>query len=150
MEYTIEEIKKAFFMLDFKPTSVEWDIFKNNLKIVTYNNEAWKKDFNLYIQLVNEAKITILTSPHITHNRILKYWPNLDIRKSLELSIERFWGKEEGWKNKKKCKAKKIDMVETLIKNIDKNKIFIDSFNNSNKSFQQLPNKPYHTPEVEI
>jgi len=29
------------------------------------------------------------------------------------------------WKNKKKCKGETIDMVETLLNNIDKNKVFL-------------------------
>ena len=43
---------------------------------------------------------------------------------SLEKSINNFWGTEAGWKHKKKSRAKEIDMISTLINNLDKNKVY--------------------------
>jgi hypothetical protein len=85
----------------------------------------WKTDFSEYKKIVEEAKQKIINSPEVCSKRILQFFPSLDIKKSLELSIDRYWGTEAGWKNKKKCRAAEIDMVETLIRNIDKNKVFL-------------------------
>ncbi len=94
---------------------------------VTDNVPLWKTNFEVYKNMVEEAKQKILNSPDIIQRRILSFFPQLDVLKSLELSIDRFWGTEAGWKNKKKRKSiVEIDMVETLIKNIDKNKVFVD------------------------
>ena len=100
--------------------------------------DQWKTNFDTYLERVNEAKVKILTTPEL-FNRPLKYWPKLDIQKSLEKSIEDFWGTEVGWKLKIKQskKVKTFNMVETLLKNIDKNKVF--------KPFQrEQDSKPRH------
>lgn len=93
--------------------------------IIPHINPPWKTSFPAYLLLVSEAKNEILSSPEVVKKRILSFWPNLDVQKSLELSIQRFWGTEAGWKNKKKCKGETIDMVETLLRTIDKNKVFL-------------------------
>jgi hypothetical protein len=84
----------------------------------------WRTNFQEYLKIVEDAKQKILDDTDIIEKRILHFWKNINVEKSLELSITNFWGTEAGWKNKKKCKGKTIDMVETLLKNIDKNKVF--------------------------
>lgn len=85
----------------------------------------WKTNFDKYLELVEKAKEFILADPDLQQRRVLVDFPNLDVKKSLERSIRNFWGTEAGWRNKKKSKAVEIDMVETLIKNIDKNKVWL-------------------------
>lgn len=86
---------------------------------------VWKTSFEEYMKLVEKAKQDILADPDLMQRRIFKYWPCLDVEKSLDLSIERYWGTERGWENKKKCKGKTIDMVETLLKKIEYNRVYL-------------------------
>lgn len=158
MEYTIEEIKQAFKeIFDYCEgsflTEKEWIVFKDRLKNISDNKENWKKDFQEYRKLVFNAKKTILSDRDLCEKRIYRFWPNLDIMKSLELSIDRFWGTEDGWKLKIKQskKVKKLNMVETLIKNIGKNKIFLPyGHPNRIEEVQQPVKSKMVTPEVEI
>lgn len=94
-------------------------------KKIKKEEPEWKTNFEEYLKLVEEAKNRILADSDLVHRRVLKFWENLDVKKSLELSILRFWGTEKGWKNKRKSKAKEIDMVETLLNNIDKNRVYL-------------------------
>jgi hypothetical protein len=106
----------------------------------TLQEPVWKKSFPAYLLLLSDAKKNILSSPSLIQDRILSIWPTLDIDKSLTLSIQNYWGTDAGWKNKKKCKAIEIDMVETLLKNIGKNKVFL-TFGQQQPSSMLLPEK---------
>lgn len=153
MEFTIEEIKKVFYRnqkkyIDESYLDNAWKWFEDDLKLLHESKDTWKTDFEEYLVLVNKAKISILSNFDLVNKRILKYWPNLDVRKSLELSIDRFWGTNDGWKLKIKQskKVKTLNMVETLVKNIDKSKVFLPY------GEIQKPTTPQRhvTPEVEI
>jgi hypothetical protein len=105
------------------------EIKRKEIKELTPINPLWKNSFADYLAIVVDAKKEILSNPGLVQRRILSFWPNLDVEKSLELSIQRFWGTEAGWKNKKSSKAAEIDMVETLLKTVDKSKVFLSLFN---------------------
>ena len=85
--------------------------------------KTWRDDFILYKNLVDIAFDEIINDTEEI-SRQEKYYPNVDIRLSLEKSINNFWGTEAGWKHKKKSRAKEIDMISTLINNLDKNKVY--------------------------
>jgi hypothetical protein len=84
------------------------------------STDTWRTNFYLYKKELEEAKQKIITPEYILKSQ--KYYPNLDIQKTLEKSIEFFWIKESGWKNKKSSKTKVIDW-ETTFNNSISNKM---------------------------
>lgn len=87
------------------------------------NNSLWRNDFSEYLILVNKAFEEIINDSSEMEKQ-QSFYPNVDIKKSLEKSIHNFWGTEVGWKNKKGKRIKSINMRMTLINNIDKNKVW--------------------------
>ena len=167
MEFTIEEIKEAFYCFETKriaglncdslpPIGIaeaifdSWSLLKSEFKEILDKKELWKTDIAEYLRLVNEAKIKILTTPEL-YNRPLKDFPHLHVQKSIERSIEYFWGTEKGWKYKIKesRKVKKFNMVSTLLANIDKNKVFIPFDQQKPEPEPKTPAR-HVTPAVEI
>ena len=84
---------------------------------------SWKEDINIYYSLVDKAFEDIVTNED-EMNKLQRYNPNLNIKLSLEKAMYVFWKTEAGWKNKKKSRAKEIDMKSTLIKSLDINRVF--------------------------
>jgi hypothetical protein len=109
------------------------------------NNKTWRNNYWHYIRQVIIAYRDIVSN----HKEILeleKYYPNLDIKLSLEKSIKYYWGTKAGWKKKKDSNSIKINMKETLKKNIDKNKVYKKRKDNSygrddgtDRSFELYP-----------
>ena len=97
------------------------------------NKPLWKDDYNAYISIVEDSKETLLCDNK--HKELfLKYNPKCDYQLTLEKSVEMFWGTEEGWEYcKKKRRGKKLDMVATLKKNLERNRVYI----NTNDSYIQ-------------
>lgn len=82
--------------------------------------EAWKEDFEVYANLVLDAKYALLGDNDVREAKT-KYYPNLDYDLTLDKMVNEFWGTKEGWEYKKKHAKKtvKIDMVSTLKKGFD-------------------------------
>ena len=82
--------------------------------------EAWKEDFEVYANLVLDAKYALLGDNDVRESKT-KYYPNLDYDLTLDKMVNEFWGTKEGWEYKKKHAKKtvKIDMVSTLKKGFD-------------------------------
>ena len=82
--------------------------------------EAWKEDFEVYANLVLDAKYALLNDNDVREAKT-KYYPNLDYDLTLDKMVNEFWGTKEGWEYKKKHAKKtvKIDMVSTLKKGFD-------------------------------
>lgn len=87
------------------------------------SSNNWRTSFEIYKTMVYEAMNYLLTDKN-EYGKLQKYNPDLDIKLSLEKSVENFWGSEAGWKNKKSSRTVDIDMVSTLKNNIDKNKVY--------------------------
>lgn len=83
----------------------------------------WYLDFNVYKDLVLQAQQTLLSDANVKA-QFEKFNPNCDYELSLEKSVETFWGTEDGWENKKKGRAKTINMTSTLKKNIERSKVY--------------------------
>lgn len=83
----------------------------------------WRTSFEIYRQIVLDA-MEHLINDKIEYEKLQKYNPDLDIKLSLEKSVENFWGTDAGWKNKKSSRTVDIDMISTLKNNIDKNKVY--------------------------
>lgn len=82
--------------------------------------EAWKEDFEVYANLVLDAKYALLGDNDVREAKT-KYYQNLDYDLTLDKMVNEFWGTKEGWEYKKKHAKKtvKIDMVSTLKKGFD-------------------------------
>lgn len=88
-----------------------------------YGIKDWKKDFDEYKLLVEEAKEKLL-SDEAFKQKMLKYYPNMDYELSIDKSITTYWGTEEGWNNKRAKRSKQINMLSTLKKNLDKSIVY--------------------------
>lgn len=83
----------------------------------------WKTDFETYkSELLKAYQKLIIDKDFISQQE--KYNPNIDILLSLEKAVNNYWITEEGWKNKKKSKAKEINWKLTLINAISLNKVY--------------------------
>jgi len=83
----------------------------NNLPIEE-KIKTWREDFLIYQNELRKAWKEIITLEYVAERE--KYHPKLDIKLTLEKSCKDFWSKEEGWKNKKASKSKKIDWEKTF------------------------------------
>jgi hypothetical protein len=84
----------------------------------------WRTTFEIYRQIVLDAMEYLINDKN-EYEKLQKFNPTLDIKLSIEKSVENFWGTEAGWSNKKKSKTENIDMVMTLKNNLDKNKVYL-------------------------
>lgn len=82
------------------------------------NIEEWRKDFNAYLEIVNKAKLELLSDTNFKVDKE-KYYPNLDYELSIEKIVKEYWGTEQGWEKRRKGKSKSLDMVRTLKKAFD-------------------------------
>jgi hypothetical protein len=74
--------------------------------------KTWRNDFEIYKSELEIAFSEIVTPEYIKQRK--EYHPNLDIVNTIEKSIEDYWKKERGWKNKKASKSKTIDWEATF------------------------------------
>lgn len=87
----------------------------------------WKDDYEAYLSIVKDSRESLLFDDR--HKSLfLKYNPRCDYKATIEKSIDMFWGTEEGWNYcKKKRKGKKLDMISTLKKNLERNRVYVDA-----------------------
>lgn len=85
---------------------------------------GWRSDFMTYMALVRDAASELKADAEF-RALMLKYHPGIDYAKSVDKSVDLFWGTERGWRHKLKSKSKGIDMAATLRKNIEKNLVYI-------------------------
>lgn len=83
----------------------------------------WRSDFMTYLTLVRDAASELKADAEF-RALMLKYHPGIDYAKSVDKSVDLFWGTERGWRHKLKSKSKGIDMAATLRKNIEKNLVY--------------------------
>jgi hypothetical protein len=99
----------------------------------------WRTSFDIYKTMVYEAMNYLLNDKN-EYEKLQKYNPTLDIKLSLEKSVENYWGTEAGWKNKVSSRTKDINMVSTLKNNIDKNKVYLQKQQGSRFGPQHVSN----------
>ena len=87
----------------------------------------WKDDYEAYLSIVKDSRESLLFDDR--HKALfLKYNPRCDNKATIEKSIEMFWGTEDGWNYcKKKRKGKTLDMVATLRKNLERNRVYVNA-----------------------
>lgn len=98
----------------------------NNEQKEENNVEAdmdWRKDYEYYLQLVNEAKDRIMKD-YDFYNQCQKYYPNANYCLTIEKMVETYWGTEAGWNNKRKSRSKNIDMIATFKNNFGRNIVY--------------------------
>lgn len=88
-------------------------------------NNTWRENFNIYKDEMLKAQKELI-SDKTWINKQETYYPNIDIKLSLQKSVELFWGSEAGWKHKKKSKSKSIDYKSTLTNSLSQtmNKVY--------------------------
>jgi len=79
--------------------------------------KTWRNDFELYKTELKEAYLKIVTPEYLKRRN--EFHPKLNIKKTLGKSIEDYWLKEIGWKNKKDSRSKTIDWERTFNNAID-------------------------------
>lgn len=115
------------------------------------NIVEWRDSFEVYSELVNEAKQKVLNDTEY-RQYIEKYYPNADYEATLNKLIDSFWGKQDGWEyNKKKRKGKTINMFSALKKNMDRReRIVYKQKDRQKKAVSSQPTKvPLH-PELKV
>lgn len=85
--------------------------------------KTWRTSFWIYRRLVIIAYRDII-SDQATLKQQQEINPSLDIKLSIKKAVVNFWGTREGWKHKTKGKAAEINMRQTLINSIDKNRVY--------------------------
>jgi len=81
-------------------------------------DRTWRDDFDVYLSEVTSSYESLVSNEDFIKDRE-KYFPNTDIKLSLQKVYEDFWSKECGWKHKKKSKTKTLDWMSTFKKSLD-------------------------------
>lgn len=109
-----------FYVSSYKEVK---NIIIKEVKNKEVKKALWRESFEEYLKLVNKAFEEIINDVSEMEKQ-QSFYPNVDIKKSIEKLIHNFWGTEAGWKNKKGKKTKSINMKMTLLNNIDKNRVW--------------------------
>jgi hypothetical protein len=88
------------------------------------DSPSWKTDFSIYLKECTDA-FKLISSDDTTIQEQSKFYPDVDIAKSIEKSFINFWSTEAGWKHKKKSRSKDIDWRMTFINAIGLNKVYM-------------------------
>lgn len=96
----------------------------------------WRKDYEDYKNIVNEAKVKILEDKDFEKS-FLSMYPNGDFYRTIICNFD-FWLSERGWEYKKKSKGEDINMVSTIKKNYTKNVIYKNPNDEPIKNLEML------------
>lgn len=97
--------------------------------------KTWKDSFEIYKKELDQEYQKLITDSEFIENR-QKYYPEVNIRLSLEKAVEDFWSTEAGWINKKSKKIARPDWKQTLAKSIEHNKVYYPKRNGANGAIQ--------------
>jgi hypothetical protein len=87
------------------------------------SSSTWRNDFEIYKSGLREVYLKLINDKKYI-NEQARFYPNVDIKLSLEKACTNFWATEAGWKNKKSKRSKNIDWKSTLTNAIEKNKVY--------------------------
>jgi len=106
----------------------------NDISINSEGAEDWKKSFDEYKNQVRRA-FTETIQDKTWMKKQQEYYPNLNIKKSLEKSCVNFWATEEGWQNKRSKRIKTINWKTTFGKALamKENHVYNEKFNFNNE-----------------
>lgn len=92
----------------------------------TINIEEWRNDYEEYISLVFEAKSELLLDD--AHKAKIEDWyNNIDYAKTVEKTAD-WWASIDAWEYSKKKKKGKINMLTTLKRNLERNRLYLPMF----------------------
>ena len=91
-----------------------------NSKGVTKN---WKTNFDEYLELCRIG-FRELYGDDEWISKQQSFYPNIDIKKTLEKSYHTYWATKEGWDNKRKRKTETIDWRSTMSKTLGMNPVY--------------------------
>ena len=114
---------------------------EKNERIEEEKTLSWRDDFEIYKSELIEAFKKIKNDQKFLEKQE-RYNPGVDVILSIEKSIDGYWIKEGGWKNKKKSQTVNIDWPATFANSISQpmNKVFISRNNEAkNQVVQQNP-----------
>ena len=86
------------------------------------NSISWRDDLSTYITIVEDAHTAILADGAF-RDKIEGWYNNIDFVKSIEKTAD-WWMSPEGWEYCKRKRKANIDMVATIKRNIDRNRIY--------------------------
>jgi len=86
---------------------------KNDISIKRESVNDWKKSFEEYKNQVREAFIEAIQDKTWMQKQ-QEYYPNINIKKSLEKACFNYWATEAGWHNKRSKKTKAINWKTTF------------------------------------
>ena len=94
---------------------------------IEIDKSDWRGSIDEYLSIVKDSRESLLFDDR--HKALfLKYNPRCDYKLTIEKTIEMFWGTEDGWNYcKKKRKGKTLDMVATLRKNLERNRVYVNA-----------------------
>lgn len=97
-----------------------WSLIENKLTKPKIASKAktWKTDYDLYKNDITEAFQQII-SDHKYIQEQEKYYPNLDIKLTIEKAFKNFWATEAGWQHKKKSKSINLDWKSTFTNSLN-------------------------------
>jgi len=112
--------KTKDFTNDFAKAKIKANTEDENEYEIKDSN--WKSSFEIYLNELNEVYNELITDQNFIQEQE-RFNPGVDISLSLEKAKANFWGKEAGWKHKKKSRTKTIDWKQTFINAIPLNKV---------------------------
>jgi len=97
----------------------------NNINILPVNDksENWRTNYGLYVSVVNDAKDRLIDDIEYKLKMETWYGATLDY-KSTVLKTADWWLTEDGWMYSKKKKRGSADMLSTLKRNLERNRIY--------------------------
>jgi len=84
---------------------------------------SWKDDFNIYLTECKKAYNQYYNDEQFIRTQS-QLNPNVNVKLSIAKGFENFWGKEAGWKHKKKTRTAEIDWRQTIVNSIEMNKVY--------------------------
>jgi hypothetical protein len=114
---------------------------EKNERIKEEKTLSWRDDFEIYKSELIKAFDLIKKDIKFIEKQE-RYNPGVDVILSIEKSIDVYWIKEGGWKNKKKSQTVNIDWPATFANSISQpiNKVFISRNNEAkNQVVHQIP-----------
>lgn len=95
------------------PTAIELELELELDKDKKKDKEkTWRTDFSIYQEIEHEEYNSLIDDTKFLQ-LLITMLPGVDITATLEKSHREFWSQEDGWKNKKSKRSKKIDWKGT-------------------------------------
>lgn len=97
----------------------EYENDNNSIDINTEvsKDKTWRNDFSIYLDNCKDGYKDFVENKELMKEQE-RLNPGINIPLTIERGFKNYWGKEVGWKQKKKSKTNKIDWEQTIINSI--------------------------------